>query len=146
MFNKVNFLFVIWTMMESCNRLFIISLCWIAFTTDLRKWFIYMLCIHVKTLFEYFDCKFLNLQRQHLWKCVIHFCTIFILFDPTAKFRPHWWGGCPDRCYCARRGPPRPHQQLPLQCRKWAGHPLQWHSCAREPPCSTGLPDNYKGW
>lgn len=66
MFNKVNFLFVIWTMMKSCNRLFIISLCWIAFTTDLRKWFIYMLCIHVKTLFEYFDCKFLNLQRQHL--------------------------------------------------------------------------------
>lgn len=126
-------------MLQYTNRLFIISLYWIYFKTD----------------WEWFMCqkhRWLEICYIFIWKClnILYILsetgTVFILFAPTAKFRPHWWGGRPDRCDCARRGPPRPHQQLPLQCWKWAGHPLQWHSCAREPPRSTGLPDNYKGW
>ena len=64
-------------------------------------------------------------------------------FSPTAKFGSHRRGSCPDCRYRARRGPPGPHQQLPVQRRKRAGHPLQRHSCAREPPCSAGLPDHH---
>lgn len=64
-------------------------------------------------------------------------------FYPTAKFGSHRRGRCPDCRYRARRGPPGPHQQLPVQRRERAGHPLQRHSCAREPPRSTGLPDHH---
>lgn len=65
---------------------------------------------------------------------------------PKAKFGSHRRGGCSDCCNCARRGPPGTHQQLPVQRGKRAGHSLQRHRRAREPPRSAGLPDHHQRW
>lgn len=112
-----------------------------------------VLYLPVYNLFGSLTCSFrlLNATRPHCNPPHITFDFISILqslfrFPSTAKFGSDRRGGRSHCCYRARRGPPRSHQQLPLQCRKWAGHPLQWHSCAWEPPCCFGLPDHHQRW
>lgn len=128
-----------------------------SFKCSQTRWTLnFRILIKTRLLGEPFDSTRTDAAVLLIVGCLVNMCAtcplrfkkalVFLSFAQTAKFGSHWRGGCPDSCYCARCGPPRPHQQLPVQRRKWAGHPLQWHSCTREPPCSTGFPDHYKRW